>query len=250
MKKKLLCNLSILLLTLSTGCSAGMTSAPDWFNNLGDEIVDPEGKFEEVIMEITDPAEQFELADKYLNGRGVTANRELGMLLLEESAAQGYKDSQSLLGRVYHNIYKDYSEALHWLKKADEQGDQYAPEFIGNMYEYGFGVPQDNYKAAEWYEKAIELDNDVAYVRLAYLYMEGDLGEKNLQEAERLLLLAVDAGNERAVVEMAYVKHLKDDYDEMVYWLQETMEVSDPEVRDIANNILDRYPDLELEDTN
>ena len=51
---------------------------------------------------------------------------------------------------------KDYATALRELKPLAEQGDAYAQNNLGSMYESGHGVPQDNKTAVKWYRLAAE----------------------------------------------------------------------------------------------
>ncbi len=47
----------------------------------------------------------------------------------------------------------DYREALKWLRRAAEHGEQNAQNSLGVMYEEGEGVPQSDVLAAKWYRK-------------------------------------------------------------------------------------------------
>lgn len=46
--------------------------------------------------------------------------------------------------------------AVGWYRKAAEQGYGMAQSGLGNMYEKGVGVPQNNAEAVKWYRKAAE----------------------------------------------------------------------------------------------
>ena len=49
----------------------------------------------------------------------------------------------------------DYATALRELKPLAEQGDAYAQNNLGSMYESGHGVPQDNKTAVKWYRLSL-----------------------------------------------------------------------------------------------
>lgn len=122
----------------------------------------------------------------------------------------------------------DYAEALHqWLVASDDPRCMTA---IGVMYDYGEGLPRDVDKAAGWYKKAadrgeyraiaqlasfslngagnidpdptewrkkleaIEGRDDYADSILAYFYMDGYGGAKNLEKASALLTALVQKG--------------------------------------------------------
>ena len=51
---------------------------------------------------------------------------------------------------------KKYDLALKYCQPAAEQGDPEAQYYLGLMYEMGFGLKQDYFKAFELYQKAAE----------------------------------------------------------------------------------------------
>lgn len=48
----------------------------------------------------------------------------------------------------------DYATALRLTRPLADQGDRYAQFYLGLMYEYGWGVPQDYEQAVTWYREA------------------------------------------------------------------------------------------------
>jgi uncharacterized protein len=67
----------------------------------------------------------------------------------------------------------DYAVALQILGPLAEQGNAVAQTFIGLMYYYGQGVPQDYALAAAWYRNAAEQGNAIAQSNLGGLYYQG-----------------------------------------------------------------------------
>ena len=67
----------------------------------------------------------------------------------------------------------DYATALRELKPLAEQGDAYAQNNLGSMYEFGHGVPQDNKTAVKWYRLAAEQGHPVPQFNLGVMYREG-----------------------------------------------------------------------------
>jgi TPR repeat protein len=59
------------------------------------------------------------------------------------------------IGELYYNgegVPKNYLCALKWLLKSVEgNGHAHTLCIIGNLFEYGYDVPLDKYKALEWY---------------------------------------------------------------------------------------------------
>ena len=62
-------------------------------------------------------------------------------------------------------IKRDYQLALCWFKRSADLGNSKAMCFIGNLYETGLGVEQNNKLAGQWYKKA--LDN--GFIGASYL---------------------------------------------------------------------------------
>jgi len=54
-----------------------------------------------------------------------------------------------------------------------ENGDVHAQAALGEMYQVGRGVPQDNAKAARWYRKAAKQGEAIAQTKLAIMYYNG-----------------------------------------------------------------------------
>jgi uncharacterized protein len=55
-------------------------------------------------------------------------------------------------------VAKNYSEAMHFFRKAADLGDTQAMSNIGVMYDNGEGVPKNAAEAARWYKKAADRD--------------------------------------------------------------------------------------------
>jgi TPR repeat protein len=57
---------------------------------------------------------------------------------------------------------RDSSEAVHWYRRAAEQGDPIAQYVLGVMYQTGDGVPQDYVQAYAWLDLAARQDLEQA----------------------------------------------------------------------------------------
>ncbi|MBQ26539.1 MAG: hypothetical protein CMH81_00125 [Nitrospiraceae bacterium] len=75
---------------------------------------------------------------------------------------------------------KDYATALEQFMKAAESGHAKAHNWIGWMYYYGKGVPQNNQEALNWYTKSAEGSYAIAQVNLGKMY---ELGRGVLPDA-------------------------------------------------------------------
>jgi len=66
------------------------------------------------------------------------------------------------LGRMYaegYGAYQNDEQAVHWFRKAAEQGDSTGQCELGVMYAEGRGIPQDNEEAVKWLKLAAEQGN-------------------------------------------------------------------------------------------
>ena len=55
----------------------------------------------------------------------------------------------------------DYATAVRLLKQLADQGHASAQLYLGRMYEFGWGVPQDAAEAAKWYRKAADQNSEL-----------------------------------------------------------------------------------------
>ena len=103
-------------------------------------------------------------------------NKEI-VLLLNESAAQGYAPAQHFLGGVYYEgniVSQDYKKALHYSEKSADQGYAPAQHFLGTMYYEGNIVSQDDKKALHYLEKSADQGYVLAQHFLGTIYYEGE----------------------------------------------------------------------------
>jgi TPR repeat protein len=93
----------------------------------------------------------------------------------QRAANQGDSLAQFLLGLHYDGASPEpnYEKAAVWYRKAAEQGDADAQFRLGDMYNEGFGVPEDFAQAAFWYRQAAEQGKPDAQYYLANVYANG-----------------------------------------------------------------------------
>ena len=102
---------------------------------------------------------QYNLADMYFTGRGLSKDNEKAFKWLSKSAGYGFAPSQAKLGAMYFNGYgvaKDYKEAVKWFRLAAKQKNIEAQYNMGMMHSHGYGLSQDSKKAVKWYLLAAE----------------------------------------------------------------------------------------------
>ena len=76
-----------------------------------------------------------------------------------------------------------------------EAGDARAQFKLGQMYDFGKGVPQDYVEAAKWYSKGAEQGNVQALFNLGWIYENGEGVPKDMAEATKWYRKAAEQGD-------------------------------------------------------
>ncbi|WP_218573921.1 tetratricopeptide repeat protein [Plesiomonas shigelloides] len=104
---------------------------------------------------------------------------------LVQKAQQGQGRAQfELANRLAGKAQPDYRAAMHWMKKAAENGvmsvdkatQSYAAAQVAMWYEQGLGEPKDLVKARSWWQQSARLGNAQASWRLALLCQQKNDG--------------------------------------------------------------------------
>ena len=115
--------------------------------------------------------------------------------------------------------------ALHWLKKAAEQGVATAQADLGSWYGHGgYGVEKDYVKAAEWYTKAVENGHPMSHLNLGLYYRWGKGVEQDLNKAIELYTKAAELGVKEAPYELALFYEEMDDIENALKWFTKAAE--------------------------
>jgi TPR repeat protein len=107
----------------------------------------------------------------YENKDYQTAFREFLVL-----AKTGNEKAQNFLGTMYeagYGVTKDLKQAVSWFRKAANQGDVLGQTNLGVMYQYGDGVTKDLKQAFSWYQKAANQGYDFGQWSLGSMYEDG-----------------------------------------------------------------------------
>ena len=88
------------------------------------------------------------------------------------------------------------------------QGAAYAQYNLGNMYEFGEGVPENDAEAVKWYRKAADQGHAKAQSNLGVMYYNGDGVPENHVRAYVWLSMAKTQGYESAKKGVETVKNL------------------------------------------
>ena len=123
---------------------------------------------------------------------------ERAFAALRAKAAAGDVVAQFSLASILYYGGNETAQAIDWFRKAASQG--YAPaEFqMGQLYDFGFGVEQNDAQALSWYRKAAEHGSAVGQRTVGEFYQKGRGVAADLVEAARWYRLAAGGDDLRA----------------------------------------------------
>jgi len=113
------------------------------------------------------------------------------LLLAVGPALAGARDGIGALRR------QDYAQALRIFAPLAERGDAVAQTYLGYMYAYGYGVPQNYIIAADWLHAASEQGNGLAQYWLGLMFDKGQGVPQDYVQAYKWLDLAVASARGR-----------------------------------------------------
>ena len=124
-----------------------------------------------------------EIGIAFDSGWGTSQNDAVAVQWYRKAAEKGNTEAQTalcwhLLGGlgVPRNPQND-RDGMQWCYRADQQGDPIAALNIAISYDQGWGVPQSDAKALQWYRRAASEGNKTAQNRLKYW------GERRYQQS-------------------------------------------------------------------
>ena len=152
-----------------------------------------------------DPAAQYELALRLVDGRGLTRDPHAASQWLERAAIQGLAPAQYRLGSLYEKgvgVPRDVAIAKSWYKKAADAGNARAMHNLAVLSAETVGIKPDYTEAAEWFSKAAQFGVKDSQYNLAILYARGmgvpqDLGQSWLYFSLAARQGDADAGKKR-----------------------------------------------------
>ena len=134
-----------------------------------------------------DSQAQYELAQLYDYGEGVTQNHQVAALWYRRAADHGHVDAQLQLGLMYQTGEgrpRDPVRARFWYRQAALRGDDEAQLLLGVLHAEGLGVRRDPTRALAWFRVSAHHGNDNAAQRAMVIAAEMTVVE--VATAERL----------------------------------------------------------------
>jgi localization factor PodJL len=123
-----------------------------------------------------DPAAEFEVAVRFMDGRGLPQDASKAVEWYRKAAAQGLAPAQYRLGSLYEKgegVERDLSMARMWYQRAAEQGNRKAMHNLAVLYADGIDGKPDYEKAATWFNQAAEYGLADSQFNLAVLFARG-----------------------------------------------------------------------------
>jgi len=136
----------------------------------------------------------------YEAGRIASAQKDFDAArqMYEKAIALGSSAALSALGNLYEygsGVPKDYTKALQLFQKSAAARNPNGMQNLGYAYENGFGVTVDYAQARQWYERAAEVGNPISMLSLGYLYRDGKGVTTDYAQAAQWFEKAAVAGN-------------------------------------------------------
>lgn len=195
------------------------------------------------------PYAQCQLGGYYFDGIGVEKDYEKGLELLKESARQGYSDAYRIIGYIIvtgQGTKVDNELSFMFFKIASDIGNLQATLVLGDDYFLGMGTKTDYTKAVECYQKAI--DHAFAKYRMSYFYQEG-LGGLPKDQAKANELYEKACQNSIVQRYIGKSRYDKGDYEEALVWLVRSANLGDATAQYLLGDAYEKgngvYPDYD-----
>ncbi|PAP77939.1 caspase family protein [Rubrivirga marina] len=145
-----------------------------------------------------------------LRGEGVPVDTAAGVDLLRAASAQGHAAAQTNLGYAYETglgVAQDVPEAVRLYRLAAEQGRAAAQNNLASLYDRGLGVVADPAEAARLYALAAGQEHAPAQANLGVLYEAGRGVPADAARSADFYERAALAGHADAMVRLGVLLH-------------------------------------------
>lgn len=182
-------------------------------------------------------------------GRTAYENHNYVLAMEKLSPFSGWHDSraETELGVIYFNGYgipENDKLAFNFFEKSASSGFAHGEYLLGLMYDQGDSVPANSYKAVYWYQKAANQGDAEAEYLLGLHYTSGNGVSIDLAQAANWYSKAADQGevNAQNNLGVAYKEGagVPQDYAKAAGWFQKVADQDDPSGE---NNLGSAYQD-------
>jgi localization factor PodJL len=147
------------------------------------------------------PAAEYEVGTRFLDGKSVPQNAEEGVRWLERAAKSGIAPANFRLGGIYEKglgVKKNVTLARRYYISAAERGHAKSMHNLAVLYAEGIDGKPDYKTAAEWFRRASEFGIADSQYNLGILLARGIGIEQNLTESYKWFALAALQGDRDA----------------------------------------------------
>jgi localization factor PodJL len=147
------------------------------------------------------PAAEYEVGIRQIEGRGVPQNTEAGLRWLERAAESGLAPAHFRLAGLYEKgigVKKNLTIARRHYVAAAEKGNAKAMHNMAVLYAEGIDGKPDYKTAAEWFRRAADYGVADSQYNLAILHARGIGVDQNILESYKWLALAALQGDNDA----------------------------------------------------
>jgi TPR repeat protein len=154
---------------------------------------------------------------------------------LQAMARQGYVAQQLELGEAYltgKGVPRSAADAAYWYEKAAHNGNAEAQNLVGYMYQSGLGVPANSAQAVRWYQLSAASGCSDAMINLGVLHMMGIGVPKDATRASEYFQKAVNHGNGTGAAYLGTMAYsgigMNQDKDAAEHWFTVGQKLHDP----------------------
>ena len=176
----------------------------------------------------------YEAYDLIFGTQTAPADYAKAVKLMRPLADNGYPDAQYYMGYMYeygYGVTQDDAVSLDWYIKAASSGSTRSMINLGLMYEYGDGVEQNYATALAWYKAAANAGDARAATSIGWLYQNGKGVEQDDATAFAWYLMGANAGIPTAMRFTGwmyyYGKGVAQSSESAKYWLQMAVDNGD-----------------------
>jgi localization factor PodJL len=147
------------------------------------------------------PAAEYEVGTRFLDGKSVPQNAEEGVRWLDRAAKSGIAPANFRLGGIYEKglgVKKNVTLARRYYISAAERGHAKSMHNLAVLYAEGIDGKPDYKTAAEWFRRASEFGIADSQYNLGILLARGIGIEQNLTESYKWFALAALQGDRDA----------------------------------------------------
>lgn len=193
---------TLLAMILAVGVSTLRVEAQfDQFDPAGDNLREQ--------ANAGDAESQFQLGLRLITGQSDDkASKAQGAAWIQKAAKQDYEKAMHVLGELYEQgvgVAQNDKLAVEWQTKAAEKGLPEAQVKLAILYDAGKGVEKDESIAAEWAMKAAAQGHAGGQTLYALKLVRGEGVPKNASKAAVWFLRAAQQGNTFSQRQLAYL---------------------------------------------